>query len=184
MNQKFTSSQPSCRRGPDPHPIWKLISIRRRIKLGINWLGQISEKLWEIIFAAIVNFYFSTSQTSGSELTNLKPRQNCSYLCYGDGWRPTTQYKIGFCSQSTMNNFSLPHAHNQSSPRRNCFSTNFFARMMQRSFLELQTVPVGQVLNKNWAATNTWKTFLTRLWLKQEKLDSQSRSDRSAIDRM
>ena len=107
----------------DPHPIWKLISIRRRIKLGINWLGQISEKLWEIIFAAIVNFYFSTSQTSGSELTNLKPRQNCSYLC--DGWRPTTQYKIGFCSQSTMNNFSLPHAHNQSSPRRNCFSTNF-----------------------------------------------------------
>ena len=173
MNQKFTSSQPSCSRGPDPHPIWKLISIRRRIKLGINWL---SEKLWEIIFAAIVNFYFSTSQTSGSELTNLKPRQNCSYTFATaiDRWRPTTQYKIGFCSQSTMNNFSLPHAHNQSSPRRNCFSTNFFARMMQRSFLELQTVPVGQVLNKNWAATNTWKTFLARLLLKQEEMDLEA----------
>ena len=31
---------------------------------------------------------------------------------------------------------------------------HFFAKM-QRSFLELQTVPVGQVLSKNWAAKNT-----------------------------
>ena len=53
---------------------------------------------------------------------------------------------------------------------------HFFARM-QRSFLELQTVPVGQVLSKNWAATNTWKTFLARLLLKQEEMDLE------AIDR-
>ena len=98
---------------------------------------------WEIIFTAIVNFYFSTSSTS--ELTNL----NKTFT-----WHKNTRTFATEMDEQQLLNIKLVFVPNLWTifpcPMHiinlrlvEIVFQHFFARM-QRSFLELQTVPVAK----------------------------------------